>query len=245
MRGVIIGLVLACGAEPAIAQGRWVGWTRVSASAGLQPDVAGLSETIDVVDYLEPTSITTDQAGARVPFVDAGLAIGVIGNLGVSVAVSNLSTRDDIPVAAGIPHPFHFDRPRPITGLAFGVRRAEVGVHTDLVYLAAVSDRIEIMFQGGATFFQVKQDLVSDVTFSEAYPFDTARFSRASTVQVTASKVGYNTGVDISWRMSRRWGIGGLVRYSRARVPFELDGVTAATVDIGGLQAAGGVRFAF
>jgi hypothetical protein len=245
MRGLLIGLVLALGIQPAFAQTDWNGRGRLSLSAGLQPDAGGFAEETSVVKNLEAAPITANLAAAGSPFFDVGVAIRLVGNLGVGLAVSNVNAEDDAAVTAEIPHPFFFSRPRFITGEASGLRRAELGVHTDLVYLVAVSDRVDLLLQGGATFFQVKQDLVSDVTYNESYPFDEASFSSATKVQVSDSKAGYNAGVDVTWKLSPRWGVGGLVRFSRARVPLEVDGVTAATVDVGGLQAAGGLRVVF
>lgn len=245
MRALLIGLIFAMGTQPAFAQNGWIGRARVSVSVGWQADAGGVSEETSVIEYLEPMPIATGMPATAVSFVDAGLVIRLLGNLGAGVAVSSLNAGGDARVNAQVPHPFHFNRPRSVTGEAYGVHRQEVGVHTDVVYLAPVSDRLELIFQAGATFFQVTQDLVSDVTYSETYPFDTAIFSKTSAVQIAESRTGYNAGVDVTWKVSPRWGIGGLVRFSRAHMPFEVNGATAATIDVGGLQAGGGLRLAF
>jgi hypothetical protein len=144
-----------------------------------------------------------------------------------------------------VPHPFHFDRPRDISGEAPGLRRSETGVHLGLGYLIGLSRRADVMMMGGATYFQVRQDLVSDVSYSESFPYDTATFSTAQVVRRNSSKVGYHAAVDLTVKLGARWGVGGLVRFSRAKVPFEVNDEETATVDVGGIQAGGGVRFAF
>lgn len=243
MRALLASVAIVATIQPALAQDGWRG--RVSVSAGLQPDSAALAQQTSVLDYLEPTDIAADLPGRGVPFYDVSLAVRVAGNLGVAFGVSGLSTTGDAGVTAAVPHPFFFDRPRSISGEAFGLRRVETGLHVGVAYLVAASDRADIMVLGGATQFRVRQDLVSDVTFSEAYPYDTATFSTAQVVRQNASRLGYHVGLDVTWKLAPRWGVGALVRFARAKVPFEVNGAETGTVDAGGLQAGGGVRVIF
>jgi hypothetical protein len=237
--------VIAGTVQPAAAQDVWSGRGRISLSAGIQPDAAGLSQATSVEDYLETTAITADRSALDTPFYDVSFAVRVAGGLGVAAGVSGLTTRGDARVAAAVPHPFYFDRPRDISGEAPGLRRTETGVHAGLAYLIGLSRRVDVMVMGGATYFRVRQDLVSDVSYSEAFPYDTATFSTAEVVRRDASKVGYHTAVDLTVKLGARWGVGAIVRFSRAKVPFEVNGAQTGTVEVGGLQAGGGVRVAF
>jgi hypothetical protein len=99
------------------------------------------------------------------------------------------------------------------------------------------------MVFGGASYFRVRQDVVSDVTYTEAFPYDTAAFLGAQLVQITESRLGYHTGADLTWKIGPRWGIGGLVRFSRAKVPVRVNGSRAATLEAGGLQVGAGFRW--
>ena len=76
-------------------------------------------------------------------------------------------------------------------------------------------------------------------------PYDTASFADATLTTERESKVGYNAGADVVWKFSRRWGLGGLIRFSRARVPFAVGELDAGAMKVGGLQAGGGLRLLF
>ena len=75
---------------------------------------------------------------------------------------------------------------------------------------------------------------------TESYPYDTAMFARSEIVRENASKTGFHGGADLTWKLGLRWGVGGLLRYSKVSVPF-----ARQSVDAGGLQAGGGLRVRF
>jgi hypothetical protein len=103
-----------------------------------------------------------------------------------------------------------------------------------------------VAVSGGPTFFNVSQDLVSDVIVTDTYPYDTAAFSSATVSKVSVGKTGFNVGGDVAYKFSKNVGVGGLIRYSKASVNFPLAGAASGvTTDVGGLQAGGGIRFYF
>lgn len=240
----LLGAVCLLAAQPALAQDQWTGRFRVAISGGAQADTVRLAQQTTLQVNLEPAPVWAGLPNAAVPFFDAGLTVRLGGNLGASLALSYLSKGGTADVTAAIPHPFYFGRPRTIEGRSAGVSHAELGTHAGLTYLI-VSRRIDLALSGGATFFKLDQSLVSDVDYTESFPYDTAAFSRATLELVSASKTGYHAGADVAWKLSPRWGVGGLLRFSRARVPLTLEGEDAGTVPLGGLQAGGGVRVMF
>jgi hypothetical protein len=237
-------LLLLLIAAPSSAQNAWEGRVRLSFSAGAQVETARLAESIVLTHYVEDAPLTAELAKAAVPFFDAGVSVRLVGNVGMNLSASYLSNTGVADVSAEIPHPFFFNQRRAISGQAPGVTHAELAAHVDAVYVI-VSPQIDLALFGGATFFKVDQDLVSDVIFAETFPFDTATFVSAKLSRVSESRIGYNAGADVTWKFSPRWGIGGLLRFSRARVPFSLDGLDAGSADVGGLQAGGGLRLLF
>jgi hypothetical protein len=244
IRRLLLALLMTLAAAPVFAQDGWDGRVRISVSAGSQLDTNRLSESISLTKNVESAPVTADLAKAAVPFFDGGLAVRLFGNVGAAVSVSYLTNTADADVTARIPHPFFFNRPRTVTGQAQGVRHAELATHVDAVYVI-VSSRIDLTVFGGASFFRVDQDFVSDVLYGETYPYDTAAFVSAKLTRVQASKTGYNAGADVTWKLGDRWGVGGLLRYSRARIPFSFDGIDPGTSNVGGLQAGGGLRLMF
>jgi hypothetical protein len=91
----------------------------------------------------------------------------------------------------------------------------------------------------------IEQTLVTDVEYSEAYPYDTAEFTGASTRRASRSATGFNAGADVTWMFSRQVGAGGLVQFSRARANVSPGEGRTIAVDAGGVQFAGGLRLFF
>jgi hypothetical protein len=236
-------IALVIGAQPAFAQPAWTGRGRLTLSVGPQMDTARLSESLTLRKYVEPAPVTADLPRAAVPFVDVGVALRLAGRLGAGISVSYLTSTREAEVTAQIPHPFYFNQARRITGTVPGVRHAELAAHTDLVYLL-MSSRIDLTVSGGASLFRVGQTFVSDVIYAEAYPYDAASFVDATLTTVSRSAIGYNAGADVTWKFSPRWGLGAMIRLSRARVPFTV-AETDASVEVGGLQVGGGLRMTF
>jgi hypothetical protein len=245
MSRALAALIVLLAGSPAAAQSAWSERVRVGISVGLQPAAAALSADTTASAYLEPAPIAAEVGGSTAPVVDAGAMVRLAGGFGAGFAVSSVRGSGDARVSAGIPHPFHFNRLRPVEGEAFGVGRSETAMHASAVYVLGLSPRADVALLGGITFFRVRQDVVTDVAFAEAYPFDTATFSSAEVVPLTASRAGYHMGIDVAWRHARRWAVGGLVRFARARIPFDVNGARAGTIDGGGLQAAAGLRLFF
>jgi hypothetical protein len=239
----LVLVALVAGVQPAFAQG-WTGRGRVSLNVGAQFDTKRLSESITLSKHAESAPVAAEAPEATLPVLDVGVVLRLAGNLGAGVSVSYLTNRSEAQVSAQIPHPFYFDQRRSIGGTVSGVLHEELAVHTDLAYLVALR-RIDFILSGGASFFRLEQSFVSDVIFAEAYPYDTASFVTATLAADRASKVGYNAGADVTWKFSPRWGLGGLIRFSRARVPLAIGELDAGTVEVGGLQAGGGLRVIF
>ena len=86
---------------------------------------------------------------------------------------------------------------------------------------------------------------MSDIAFSQTYPYDTASFTSATSSEQTRSQLGYNAGADVAYYFSDAIGIGFVARFRRASIDFgSADGSTVG-VDVGGLQTGGGLRLRF
>jgi hypothetical protein len=91
----------------------------------------------------------------------------------------------------------------------------------------------------------VRQEVVTEITYAEEYPYDEAFLRSNKTIGETGSALGLNGGVDIALFFGRRAGIGVSVQYSSATVdvPSADGGVTA--VRAGGIQTGAGLRLRF
>jgi len=219
---------------------------RVSVNAGFQPTAHSFDSTTTPVVYLEKASIHTPYNVGRGPLFDGGLTCRIGGGLGVGVAASWFSKASDTTVDASLPHPFFFNTPRLISGPAGGLRREELATHLQLVYTIRPVERIDVALTAGPSFFRVKQDFVSNVSFADTYPYDVPVFTAALSQQASSNKTGFNVGADVTMRLSDRLGVGVLARYTKASMVFTVpNSSTTVTTDAGGLQAVGGIRLYF
>ena len=218
---------------------------RVSINVGAQLSSTTFSTTTTFPLFVETATINTSYTVPKGKLFDGGLMYRLAGNFGVGVALSSFSERHDAAVTGSIPHPFFFNTPRQLTGTATSLERSEFAANIQVAYLYQ-SRRYEVVISGGPTVFRVSQDLVSNATYTDAYPHDTVTFTSATTVKGEGTKTGFNIGADIGYKLSRSVGVGGLARFSRATLSLPLTGSASdVSVDAGGLQVAGGVRFYF
>jgi hypothetical protein len=228
--------VLLLSAQPLSAQNLWT--ARASVTAGVQIDTGDLNQSFTRTKNVEPAPIDVALSAAAVPFFEGGIAVRIVGNLGAGVSFSSLSRSADADVTAEIPHPFFFNRPRAISGVA-SVDHKEIATHLSAVYVIP-SPRLDLAVSGGLSFFNVTKDFVDDVGYQETFPYDSATFSQAVLLSEDMSEQGWHVAADVIFRFSRRFGAGGLVRYATASVPF-----TKGDRDVGGLQLGGGLRVIF
>ncbi|MBE3034162.1 MAG: hypothetical protein IMZ74_13335 [Actinobacteria bacterium] len=114
-----------------------------------------------------------------------------------------------------------------------------------VLYFVPASGNLRFVLSAGPSFMNLAQEVVTDVHYSETYPYDTAIFSRATTKQAMGSAVGFNVGADVQWMFGRHIGLGALVRFTRARIDIDISSGRTFAVDTGGVQAGGGIRIAF
>jgi hypothetical protein len=238
--GVLLVLFISGSVATAHAQGAWSDRGYVNVNGFFQPS-ASFSNTVRPIDFAEASVIDTSYKTGSVPGFDAGGGVRLWRNLAVGLDVSWFSKKTGGAVAGQIPHPFFFNRARSVSGDASGITRDESAAHLQALWMLPLGDRWQLALAGGPSWFSIGQDLVSDVTVTQTYPYDTATFATASTVHRSRSRVGFNAGVDVSYLLRRHVGVGFGVTYAHASVPLD----DTLTVDAGGPHVSGGLRFRF
>lgn len=220
---------------------------RVNLGAGGQFSTVSFTTTTTRAVYLENEITDTSYRVRRSPLVDVGISVRVAGSFGVGLAITGSTAKIDADVSAAIPHPFFYKTPRTVTGTASGLQHDEIGAHLQLFYAIQPSDKLEVVISGGPSIVRVRQQIVTDVAFTDTYPYDTAGFTSASSQRVSSNNaVGFNAGVDVAKRLSRHAGIGGGARWVMAKTSLTLpNSTTVVTVDAGGAQLSGGLRLYF
>ena len=219
------------------------GW--ISVNVGMQVATDDFSDRFQFERFVEQATVDANYNGEPGAFFDGGVSFRLWKRLGAGVALSRFSRDASADVDARIPHPFFDNQHRQVAGTADGATRAENGIHLQLTYTADSNGALKVVFSGGPSYFDVEQDVVSGVQYAETFPFDEATFTAADLTRTSATGFGFNVGADIAWMFGRQFGVGGLVRYSRASVGLDTDDGRSIAVKAGGLQAGAGVRIRF
>lgn len=215
---------------------------RVVVNGGVQLAPGSFGQDFSLTKNVEATPITTDLSLTPGGYIDAGARVRVTRTLSIGAVAFLGASRADGTVEAQIPHPFYFNRPRAISGDLAQLGHTEKGVHLELAYPVSVAKGREFTVFGGPSYISARQALVTDVTYTDSYPYDSAAYSTATTAKVSAAAFGVNAGADVTWRLSRSVRAGVLLRYTWA--PLSLTAGSGNVVDLhaGGLQVAGGLR---
>jgi hypothetical protein len=215
-----------------------------SVSGGVQSPAASGSDQVQFERNADTETINVTYPDKVGVLVDVGFGALVWKRLGIGVAVSHATASGTADVNASIPHPFFFQM-RTVTGQQSGMSRDETGVHLQAQYVIPASRSVRVVLGAGPSWIALTEDVVSDVTIIETYPYDTAQFSSAVTNSANASAIGFNAGADVTWHLNRAIGFGGLVRYTRANLDLDVREGHVRSMKAGGIQGAAGVRFAF
>lgn len=237
----IVVLVTVLHAAPSVAQSSaWTDNGYASLNGFYQPS-SSFGDLVRPVTFGEAAQVDTRYGIAAVPGVDAAAGVRIWRNLAVGVDVGFLTKSGGGSVSAQMPHPFYFNRPRAVTGDASGLTRSETAINVEALVMLPIRTRWQAALFGGPTWFTVNQDLVTNVTLSESYPYDTAAFAGATSARQSRSKAGFNVGGDLAYMLRPHVGLGAGVRFTRARIALS----DTATIVAGGPHVDGGLRLRF
>lgn len=234
-------LALCMCAAPQIASAQTMQWTDkgyISVNGGAQVG----SQTIDTSStfplYEETATISSSQKIKGGSFFDIGGAYRVWGkNLLAGVSFTHTSTDADVALTGSIPDPVRYDALRAVSRTQAGAIHTENAVHLSVIWMIPVATKLDVGIFLGPTIFSVKQDTVTTATVTEPGPAVDAPFTR-----VSKSTAGFHAGVDLQYMITKRFGVGGLARYSVGSTSIE--GATDK-LKVGGFQIGAGGRVRF
>ncbi len=241
----IIVLAALLGAiVPAAAQER----LRISVNAGQQTSTTTVLQTQSFDRYFEQGSFTFERTVPKAPIYDLGATVRLWRELHAGAAVSIFDKSGAGTLTARVPHPLQFNKARTTTGDVAGATRREIGQHFMFGWLVPAASGIDFLLFAGPSIFAAEQLFVKSLTLSldkEVFPFDELAFPSMETEIVRENVVGYNAGVDMTWRFSDKIGVGLLIRYSNGKREFTPTSTPLVDVTVGGLHAGGGLRVLF
>jgi len=240
--GLLMGVLHAA---PSLAQATWSDRGRVNVDFGAQPSASTFTGTANIPVYQQTATVTTTYSVPSGPAFDAGVILRVSGGFGVDVAVSGFTRSDTAPISGSIPAPVISSRARPISGTSSALEHDEIVGYIDAAYVFA-APRFDVAVTAGPAFFTVNHDIISNITFADAPPYDTVTLTGSVVTRAGETAIGFNAGVDVGVRLSKYVGVGAILRYSRASVVFPLlNSASGVHADVGGAHAGGGLRFYF
>lgn len=225
-------------APSAQAQMTWTDKGFLNVTGGVQTGshTIATDTTFDRYDELATVGTTQDISGGG--FFDLSAGYKVWRNMALGVGYSWTSSKADAAVSASIPSPVFYDQPRAVTASAADLNHTEHGIHLMAVWMVPVTDKIDVGISAGPTVFQVKQDLPGALNITEPGPSVTG----VDVTEINKTTIGLNIGVDVTYLVTKKIGVGGLARYTRGSA--DLDGATEK-LTVGGFQIGGGLRIRF
>jgi len=238
----LISLASEAGAQWAPLNGRLV----VSINGGVQPVSQDVGRSTTFVLYDESVTVETAQTINSGGLFDVGAALRISGRFGLGVAYSQMQSTGSATISGTLPHPLFFDRPRPLSAPADGLDHREQAVHVQALFLVPFVEKVDFVLSAGPSFFKTHQDFARGVSFSEVPPdFTSVTIDAVDIATYAKNSVGFNVGVDATYMVSRMFGVGAMVRYTRSPVTFELGEGQTAALKSGNIQLGAGLRLRF
>jgi opacity protein-like surface antigen len=245
LRSVLLVLtLLGSSLAPAPAAAQWAPRFTVAVNGGYQPSTTSFDDRFTFDLNREVATVETTYPIDAGPLFDAGVSLRLWKGLGIGGAVSRFTADGVVQVEAGLPHPLFFQRNREVSGESGGLTREETAIHIQAQYQLPPFGKLLIVVAGGPSVLDVKQSIATEVNYTDQFPYDSATFVGVDSRRISGTATGFNVGADVRWMFTRNIGVGGLVRFTRAKVDLEIDSRTVQ-VDAGGAQVGAGLRLAF
>ena len=233
----LLCLAFCAVASPAQAQVTWTDKGFVNVNVGFQTGSPSLSVTSPFELYGETgtvSSVTEVSTGAMFDF-SAGYKVW--RNMAVGVGYSTTGGKSDAAVTANVPDPLVFDQLRTVTGSVNDLNHRENVFYITGTWMVPLTTKFDVGVAFGPAFFSMTQDFPTSVTVTEPGPtIDQANG------EISESGVGFHFGVDGTYLVTPRIGVGALLRYTYGSV--DIDGADD-NLTVGGFQMGVGVRFRF
>ena len=224
-------------------------------AGGAHPAVPSFSDVAVDVYGINRDEVRADYRVKNGKSLDVGGGVILGRGFLVGLAVSNSANKQPADLTLTLAHP-QFHPTLTATTQTGALNHTETGVHIELGYALPQIKRVDVLVFAGPTHFSVSQPLVVDFVADETFDRTRRTYSAVVSDPITERKTGgawgYHVGTDVSVRVTRLVGIGGLVRYSKATVgldnPMESmlhNRTVTQDLNAGGWQMSGGVRLRF
>jgi hypothetical protein len=209
----------------------------LSVSGGGQLQSRTFSELTTFTLFNEAGTVTANQTVGKGFVFDASVGRrNVWRGISAVVGVSTFHGSGAAAAIVAVPNPLFFDQPTIKTFAAsdYGdLGQTDIAVNFQALWMKPLTAKLDLSVFIGPSIIHVKQEVASATETQSA----TATIQSES---ATTGKAG-TVGVDLSYRLNNRYSVGGFIRYAGG----EVDLPSVSKLKVGGVQAAGGVRYRF
>ena len=208
----------------------------LSAGAAYQPGALASEQKGTFTDFVEQGSRTVTYKTEPVALFDVSYGVEVLRGLFIAGAVSRVNGSRTADIEEQVPHPFLFGEMRTLEGTATDLPREEIAVHFQAAMVASVGRHLQVSVAAGPSFFKLKQTFVTDVAYTQEYPYDTVTYASATTAPSEKNRWGFNVQANVTAMLDRHLGVDGFVRFSQATLRFTGSDESTFTVPAGGVH---------
>jgi hypothetical protein len=209
-------------------------FANVSVGGQFQTRTFSNSTSFALFNELATASDTQTVGGGVVLDVSAGFRVW--HHLFVALGVSTFHGSSGATLAGSIPNPLIFGQPKASTATATGLGQTDVAVNLQVVWLQPVTDKLDVAIALGPSLIHVKQDIATPSVVA-----GTQDIASATTSESKSTGKGGSASLDVSYKVTSRYGAGVFVRY----LGGEVDLPSAPKLKVGGLQVGAGLRVRF
>ena len=201
--------------------------------------------------YGELSQLLTRESFKGGDHVDVGGSLRVWRRLLFGVSYTQVSSSGSATVTGTIPHPLESRRERTVPERKVALPHRERATHAYVGWRLALRDVVDVELSAGASYFNLRQGVVADVTPIEVGgpPFSEVGV-QVDTGEHTRNGAGFNAGIDLTYMLTPathlpQVGIGCFARFTRGTVSLPITADTWRRVSVGGSQAGVGLRLRF
>lgn len=209
----------------------------VDVNYGIQPSTRTFSTEAFPVVYGEVAIIEANHGVNGLGFLDVSGGYRVWRDLSVGIALTTTMGEAGVAEITGaIPHPLFFDRRIETDESVTDLKHKEQSAHLSIMWNSPVTDKIDASVFAGPSYIKVFQGLVSDATVRPG----TQEYIPVTDEQ-TATAFGLHVGGDVTYLLTPRLGVGGMVRFVKAKADLP----AVPDLDLAGFQYGAGIRVRF
>lgn len=212
----------------------------VSVNAGGQAQTHTLDATFTTAVYGQTATANTTTGIDGGPIFDLSAEYRFMRysglDLGVGAGFSTFGKTGELSGIASVPHPVFFNRHADVSIPVRDAKRSERSIYLTFAGSYRVTEEIAITAFIGPSFLNVEQEVVTGISV----PAGTQDITTAVGKQ-SGNGVGVIAGVDTSYFVTDRFGVGGFLRYNGGSADLP----SVENVKAGGFQIGAGVRIRY